>query len=111
MYREGGYTGSEPAVEWFWAAAESLDNAGRRQLLQFWTGSDGVPAGGYASLDPPFRLVAVDRMYAQGDATARLPVAHTCFRQIDWPRYASAEEARGKLVTAITLGQGYMAIT
>jgi len=55
--------------------------------------------------------VAVDRLYDANDTTARLPAAHTCFRQLDLPRYASREELREKLVTAITIGQGYMALS
>lgn len=102
---------SEPAAEFLWGAAASLDNAGRRQLLQFWSGSDAVPPGGFGELESGFKVVFVSRLYAPGDATARLPVAHTCFRQLDWPRYASEREAREKLATAITHGQGAMLIT
>lgn len=39
------------------------------------------------------------------------PAAHTCFRQLDLPRYRSLEEVREKVVTAMTLGQGYMGIS
>lgn len=42
---------------------------------------------------------------------ARLPAAHTCFRQLDLPRYKSYDELREKLLTAITIGQGYMALS
>lgn len=45
------------------------------------------------------------------DTTARLPAAHTCFRQLDLPRYRTPDELRDKLVTAITIGQGYMALS
>lgn len=55
--------------------------------------------------------VAVERLYDAGDTTARLPAAHTCFRQLDLPRYRSLTETREKLVTAITIGQGYMALS
>ena len=41
----------------------------------------------------------------------RLPAAHTCFRQLDLPRYASREELRDKVVCAITTGQGYLALS
>jgi HECT-domain (ubiquitin-transferase) len=62
-------------------------------------------------MDPAFHVVAVERMYAAGDKTARLPVAHTCFRQLDLPRYHSLNELTEKLHTAITAGQGYMALS
>ncbi|KAF5841624.1 hypothetical protein DUNSADRAFT_12080 [Dunaliella salina] len=108
---EDGYTGKEELIEWFWDVVEGFSDAQRRMLLQFWSGSDGQPADGFASLDPAFHMVAVDRLYDANDTTARLPAAHTCFRQLDLPRYASREELREKLVTAITIGQGYMALS
>jgi hypothetical protein len=102
---EDGYTGKEPQVAWFWQAVDSMDEVQRRALLQFWSGSDGMPAEGFGSLEPAFHLVSVDRMYDRNDRTARLPAAHTCFRQLDLPRYASYEELRAKMLTAITMGQ------
>lgn len=83
----------------------------RRQLLQFWSGSDGMPVEGFAALEPAFHIVSVDRMYDKADRTARLPAAHTCFRQLDLPRYTSYEETREKVLTAITIGQGYLALS
>lgn len=102
---EDGYTGKEPQIAWFWQAVDSMDEAQRRALLQFWSGSDGMPAEGFGSLEPSFHLVSVDRMYDRNDRTARLPAAHTCFRQLDLPRYTSYEELREKVMTAITMGQ------
>jgi E3 ubiquitin-protein ligase HUWE1 len=108
---EDGYTGKEPIIGWFWEVVESFDDTLRRQLLQFWSGSDGMPAEGFAAMDPAFHMGAVERLYDSADTTARLPAAHTCFRQLDLPKYKSAEELKEKLVTAITIGQGYMALT
>lgn len=95
----------------FWQALESFDEEKKRQLLQFWSGCDGMPPGGFASVDPPFHIIAVDRMYDTRDRTARLPAAHTCFRQLDLPRYSSFEEVREKVLIAITTGSGYMALS
>ncbi|EFJ44240.1 hypothetical protein VOLCADRAFT_82866 [Volvox carteri f. nagariensis] len=108
---EDGYTGKEDIISWFWEVAESFDDVQRRQLLQFWSGSDGMPAEGFGSMDPAFHMVAVERMYDPNDTTARLPAAHTCFRQLDLPRYVSREELREKIFCAITIGQGYMALS
>lgn len=108
---EDGYTGKEDIISWFWEVAESFDDVQRRQLLQFWSGSDGMPAEGYGSMDPAFHIVSVERMYDPNDTTARLPAAHTCFRQLDLPRYVSCEELREKILCAITIGQGYMALS
>jgi E3 ubiquitin-protein ligase HUWE1 len=102
---EDGYTGKEPQISWFWQAVDSMDEAQRRALLQFWSGSDGMPAEGFGSLEPAFHLVSVDRMYDRNDRTARLPAAHTCFRQLDLPRYNTYDELKEKMITAITMGQ------
>jgi hypothetical protein len=102
---EDGYMGKEPQIGWFWQAVDSMDEAQRRALLQFWSGSDGMPAEGFGSLEPAFHLVSVDRMYDRNDRTARLPAAHTCFRQLDLPRYNTYDELREKMITAITMGQ------
>ena len=108
---EDGYSGKEDVITWFWEVVDALDDAHRRQLLQFWSGSDGMPAEGFGALDPAFHVVAVERFYDAADTTARLPAAHTCFRQLDLPRYQSSGELREKIVTAITIGQGYMALS
>lgn len=108
---DDGYSGKEEMIGWFWEVVEGFDDVHRRQLLQFWSGSDGMPAEGFGALDPAFHMVAVERLYDAADTTARLPAAHTCFRQLDLPRYRSLEELREKLVTAITIGQGYMALS
>ncbi len=103
---EDGYTGKEEQIGWFWTAVASLDDSERRALLQFWSGSDGMPAEGFAALEPAFHIVAVDRMYDRNDKTARLPAAHTCFRQLDLPRYRAYDELREKVRSGLgfTLG-------
>jgi hypothetical protein len=108
---QDGYLGNEDVITWFWEVVQGLDDEHRRLLLQFWTGSDGMPVEGFASLEPGFQIIAVARVYDKGDKTARLPAAHTCFRQLDLPRYATLAEVKEKLVTAITFGQGYMALS
>ncbi len=108
---EDGYTGKEDQISWLWQALETFDDTQLRALLQFWSGSDGMPAEGFGNIDPAFHIVAVDRMYDRNDRTARLPAAHTCFRQLDLPRYRSYDELREKTITAITMGQGYMALS
>lgn len=44
---EEGYSGKEDNIQWFWDAVETLDDPHRRLLLQFWSGSDGMPAEGF----------------------------------------------------------------
>ena len=69
---EDGYNGKEDVIAWFWEVAEAFDDNLRRMLLQFWSGSDGMPAEGFGLLDPAFHIVAVERLYDANDTTARL---------------------------------------
>jgi E3 ubiquitin-protein ligase HUWE1 len=41
---------------------------------------------------------------APASGSSRLPTAHTCFNQLDLPVYATMEELREKLLTAIKEG-------
>ena len=41
-------------VCWFWEVAHSLDEARKKRLLFFVTGSDRVPIKGLGHLNPPF---------------------------------------------------------
>ena len=75
---EDGYSGKEDVIAWFWEVAEGLDDNLRRMLLQFWSGSDGMPAEGFGPLDPAFHIVAVERLYDANDTTARLVRACVC---------------------------------
>ena len=69
---EDGFNGKEEVIAWFWEVAEGFDDNQRRMLLQFWSGSDGMPAEGFGPLDPAFHIVAVERLYDANDTTARL---------------------------------------
>jgi hypothetical protein len=108
---QDGYTGDEDVIHWFWETVEKFDDFHRRMLLQFWSAVDGMPIDGFGSLEPAFHIIAVSRYYNDGDSIARLPVAHTCFRQLDLPRYASREELAEKLKIAIMEGRCYMALS
>ena len=53
-------------------------------------GYSQVPHGGFANLKPTFKL-------SIGADAKRIPVAHTCFSQIDIPPLVDANAMAGKL--------------
>lgn len=100
---------SHQAVQWFWeVVVEEFDREMRARLLQFVTGTSGVPSRGFSVLQgidgsiKKFTIHGVDRK------AYFYPRAHTCFNRIDLPNYSSKKELLEKLKAAITLsGVGF----
>lgn len=100
---------SHQAVQWFWeVVVEEFDQEMRARLLQFVTGTSGVPSRGFSVLQgidgniKKFTIHGVDRK------AYVYPRAHTCFNRIDLPTYSSKKELLEKLKAAITLsGVGF----
>ena len=100
---------SEQAVKWFWEiVTEEFDQEMKARLLQFVTGSSGVPARGFSVLQgidgniKKFCVHGVDR------EVYFYPRAHTCFNRIDLPNYRTKEEMHKKLRQAVTMsGVGF----
>merc|ERR1712151_1281981 len=96
-------------VKWFWEVVEEdFDQAMKATLLQFATGTSGVPSRGFSVLqgnDGDIRKFAV---HGVDTSVFLYPRAHTCFNRIDLPNYSSKKEMYNKLKTAITLsGVGF----
>lgn len=95
--------------DWFWQiVSEEFDSEMKARLLQFVTGSSGVPARGFSVLQgidgniKKFTLNGVDV------AACGFPRSHTCFNRIDLPCYSSKKELQEKLKIAITMcGVGF----
>jgi hypothetical protein len=81
--------------------AHSFDEAQRKRLLFFITGSDRVPIKGLAHLAPPFTISR------NGGHSARLPTAHTCFNHLLLPGYCDKETLRARLLLAIENAEGF----
>jgi ubiquitin-protein ligase E3 A len=79
----------------------NVDDATKRQFLQFVTGSERVPVGGLATLQPPF-LIAKN-----GGQSERLPTAHTCFNSLLLPEYDTKEWLRDRLLLALQNSTGF----
>jgi E3 ubiquitin-protein ligase NEDD4 len=96
-------TGEEETVQWFWEIVrDEYDIEMKARLLQFVTGTSGVPPGGFAFLkggdDTPrkFTIQGVDV------TTLIYPKAHTCFNVLDLPNYSTKDELRRRLTFSIT---------
>lgn len=96
--RYEGYTSSSPQVRWFWDLVEVMAPEDRARLLQFTRGSSKVPAAGFVALVPPFTVSST------GEDDVRLPSSHTCYNQLEIPKYSSAEILRDKLYCALEFG-------
>jgi E3 ubiquitin-protein ligase NEDD4 len=94
----------DEVVQWFWqVVTEDFDDEMKARLLQFVTGTSGVPSRGFAVLQgndgniKKFTIHGVDR------ETSVFPRSHTCFNRIDLPNYTSRKELHDKLKTAVTM--------
>jgi E3 ubiquitin-protein ligase HUWE1 len=100
-----GWKATDKEIEWFWNILTSLSRNEKASFLQFVTGSSKVPLAGFAELQGMRGIQKFSVHRASGKAGA-LMSAHTCFNQLDLPRYASEEEMREKLLYAINEGGG-----
>mmetsp|Transcript_32698 Transcript_32698/g.33343 ORF Transcript_32698/g.33343 Transcript_32698/m.33343 type:complete len:690 (+) Transcript_32698:225-2294(+) len=89
-------------VFWFWEVVRDLEQENKAKLLQFVTGTSGVPAQGFAFLqgnDGNIRKFTI-----HGDKNVQVfPRAHTCFNRIDMPIYSSKQELSKYLNMAICM--------
>ncbi|KAL4482579.1 hypothetical protein ABPG72_005822 [Tetrahymena utriculariae] len=93
------YTENNRVIKWFWEVLQEENEIIRANFLFFLTGSFKVPYGGFKNYP-----LKIDR----GISPDSLPVAHTCFNQIDLPEYESKEKLKEKLLIAISEGsQGF----
>ncbi|WFD30722.1 HECT-type E3 ubiquitin transferase [Malassezia sp. CBS 17886] len=97
-----GYKSSDPMVQWWWRAVRSFDQTQKAKLLQFITGTSKVPLEGFAHLQGVQGTQRFNIHKAFGEH--RLPVAHTCFNQLDLPEYPSYERLRSQLLLAMNEG-------
>lgn len=92
----------DQVVRWFWEVVEELDMEMKARLLQFATGTSGVPSLGFAYLKghdgklKKFTILGVDLK------TWLFPKAHSCFNQIELPNYTSKDELEERLMVSIT---------
>jgi hypothetical protein len=95
---------NHPNVKYFWEVIEEdFDMSQRAKLLQFITGTSGVPASGFAHLqgnDGNIRKFTVNSITK---AQSIFPRAHTCFNRIDLPLYDDKKELKKYLTLAVQM--------
>jgi len=95
---------SHKVCKWFWEVIEEEFNVEQRaRLLQFTTGTSGVPASGFAMLqgnDGNIRKFTVNSITK---SSSIFPRAHTCFNRIDLPLYDNKKELKKYLTLAIQM--------
>jgi hypothetical protein len=106
--RNTDYTGefanqpNHKVVGWFWEVVRSFEQEQKAKLLQFVTGTSGVPIQGFGCLQG--NDGSVRRFTLHGDKNVKVfPRAHTCFNRIDMPIYKSKAELQKYLVMAISM--------
>lgn len=92
-----------PVSEWFWNVLEEFETDQQARVLQFVTGTSGVPSQGFSVLqgnDGNIRKFTINGCnLQQGD----FPRAHTCFNRIDLPMYSSEVDLKQFLSLAIQM--------
>jgi len=87
---------------WFWdVVTNDFDMEMKARLLQFVTGSSGVPTRGFEVLqagDGNIKKFTISGIPLKG---AMYPRAHTCFNRIDLPQYKSKKDLAEKLRVAV----------
>lgn len=91
-----GYPKDHILMVWFWEILEEFDENMKANFLFFLSGSFSVPFGGFKDF-----ALKIERIPNNKEA---LPVAHTCFNQLDLPIYDSKEIMKEKLLIALTEG-------
>lgn len=93
---------SHKVVQWFWEIVRSLEHEQQARLLQFVTGTSGVPIQGFTYLQG--NDGSIRRFTLHGDKNVKVfPRAHTCFNRIDMPIYKTKQELQKYLIMAITM--------
>jgi HECT-domain (ubiquitin-transferase) len=95
--------GEYPTCQWFWDVVEEFDQEMKARLLQFVTGTSGVPARGFGVLQGGDGDIRKFTIHGVSVEIFPYPRAHTCFNRIDLPMYETKEELREKLKVAVTM--------
>jgi len=96
--------GNHKVCRWFWEVVEDdFDDELKARLLQFVTGTSGVPSRGFAVLqgnDGNIRKFTVTGVQLE---LCLYPRAHTCFNRIDLPLYKTKGDLLEKLKLAVQM--------
>merc|ERR1712224_953394 len=94
----------DQVVEWFWdVVKDDFDQEMKARLLQFVTGTSGVPPRGFSVLQGNDGNIKKFCIHGVSRDQYVYPRAHTCFNRIDLPNYSSKKELRDKLGQAVLM--------
>lgn len=89
--------------QWFWEVVRNdFNDEMKARLLQFVTGTSGVPSRGFSVLQGNDGNIKKFTIHGIDKGTSMFPRAHTCFNRIDLPIYSSKGELEEKLRIAVT---------
>lgn len=100
-YEDVGY--DHPTCRWFWEVVSDFDQEMKARLLQFVTGTSGVPSRGFSVLQGNDGNIRRFAIHGVAVGVCLYPRAHTCFNRIDLPLYESKEELKDRLKLAVTM--------
>lgn len=87
--------------KWFWEVVREFDQETRARLLQFVTGTSGVPSRGFSVLQGSDGCIKLFTLNGVDKKTTSYPQSHTCFNRLDVPMYRSKKDLREKLKIAV----------
>jgi len=91
-------------VQWFWEVVrDDFDQEMKARLLQFVTGTSGVPTRGFSVLQGNDGNIKKFAIHGVNRTSYAFPRSHTCFNRIDLPNYSTKKELYEKLKAAITM--------
>jgi len=95
---------SHKVVKWFWEVVDDdFDEERKARLLQFVTGTSGVPAQGFRALQGNDNNIRKFTINSIPETVSVFPKAHTCFNRIDLPLYESKKKLKKFLAMAIQM--------
>ena len=95
-----GYSKDSETIVRFWRVVEGFNQAQKESLLKFISGRSRLPPK-ERQQDAKFQIYSLSVRDGMEDQT--FPQAHTCFYQIDIPKYSTDEICRDKLIMASEL--------
>lgn len=95
--------GKNNPCKWFWEiVTNEFDQEMRARLLQFVTGTSGVPSRGFSVLQGSDGNIKLFTLNGIDTKISAYPRSHTCFNRLDLPMYRSKSDLREKLTIAVT---------
>lgn len=105
-----GYHKDSPQISMLFEVLTEFDNDQKSLFVKFITGSERLPIGGLASLQPKLSVAKrIDDSVQNPDDS--LPSVMTCTNYFKLPPYSSKVTMKEKILKAITEGQGAFLLT